>query len=184
MINGFPVTYYEHFTFSMDVEVLWDQIPWLKVPDAPRVECWCNDFGMSYQYGRGAGIRTYFPLYKWEKFAEALRNDINFKYGIYFEACFINGYENQKDHLGWHSDDSVDINHDKPIAIVSFGVEREIWFRKFPTNNTEILKLKLGSGSLCFMEPRSQFVMQHRIPKASFEAGKRISFTFRSLIKK
>lgn len=66
----------------------------------------------------------------------------------------------------------------RPIAIVSFGVEREIWFRPINSVN-EITKLKLQHGSLCVMAPGMQDTHQHRIPKAGFQCGERISLTFR-----
>jgi alkylated DNA repair dioxygenase AlkB len=68
----------------------------------------------------------------------------------------------------------------RPIATISLGVEREIWFR--PNNSTDITKVLLGNGSLCLMLPGMQETHQHRIPKAPFHCGERISLTFRGYI--
>lgn len=185
----FPVTYIENFTEDYlkdlpDFDKIWDSIPWERRSDAPRFECWMNNYGMSYTYGRGTGARTYIPIDEWNVWAARIRDEIYDSIGPYLEGCFINGYGDQRDHLGYHADDSPDIDHTKPIAIVSLGEEREIWFRKFPVETVphEVMKLKLASGSLCLMAPGMQFEFQHRIPKASFAAGRRISFTYRSLI--
>ncbi len=45
-----------------------------------------------------------------------------------------------------------------------------------------ITKLKLGHGSLCLMQPGMQDTHQHRIPKAGFQCGERISLTFRGYV--
>ena len=42
--------------------------------------------------------------------------------------------------------------------------------------------LRLGHGSLCLMAPGMQDTWQHRIPKASFQCGERISLTFRGYV--
>lgn len=47
-----------------------------------------------------------------------------------FNGCFLNKYDNQHQHLGWHADDFVGMDADAPIAVMSFGAEREIWVKK------------------------------------------------------
>lgn len=153
---------------------------------APRQEYYCNDFGKPYVYGRGEYARKYFPqpytagILIARHISEALA-------GCVFEVCFLNRYLNQKDQLGWHADDSPEMDDNRPIGIVSLGVEREIWFRPKPQLGREKIevapqKLKLGHGSLCIMRPGMQDTHQHRIPKASFLCGERISLTFRGYV--
>jgi hypothetical protein len=48
-----------------------------------------------------------------------------------------------------------------------------------PKFGEEIESIKLGNGSACIMDPGMQDNWQHRIPKASFQCGERISLTFR-----
>jgi hypothetical protein len=86
--------------------------------------------------------------------------------------------------------------------------EREIWFRpsichvckakigekhgiicsvgidEFKPNPLDVQKLELENGSMVIMPPGMQDTHQHRIPKASFMCGKRISLTFRTYVKK
>jgi alkylated DNA repair dioxygenase AlkB len=150
--------------------------------EAPRQEYYCNDFPEPYVYGKGRGQRLYNPQpYTFEilfirKIAEELAK-------AKFEVCFLNRYLNQKDQLGWHADDSPEMDDARPIGIVSLGVEREIWFRPKDSKGEATQKLKLGHGSLCVMSPGMQDTWQHRIPKASFECGERISLTFRGYVK-
>jgi alkylated DNA repair dioxygenase AlkB len=97
-----------------------------------------------------------------------------------FDVVFLNGYKDQSDQLGWHADDSPEMDDNRSIAIISLGAEREIWFRK--NGETLIHKLLLENGSVCLMLPGMQDTHQHRIPKANHAVGKRISLTFRGTI--
>src|SRR5262249_3664707 len=111
-----------------------------------------------------------------------------------FDVCFLNRYHNQSDQLGWHSDDSPEMDDERPIVTVSLGVEREIWFRPIPIApppdkmlthldiHRTVQKQKLGHGSILVMKPGMQDAWQHRIPKASFTCGERISLTFRGYV--
>lgn len=149
--------------------------------DAPRKEAFFNDLGTSYTYGSGNGIRTYYPQ-EYVDIVKDIKFHVEQSTGIVFEACFCNYYDGPKDHLGWHADDSDMIDHSKPIAVVSFGSEREIWFRENGTKGIEaIQKLELGNGSLLLMNAGMQQTHQHRIPKHSAGCGPRISLTFRAL---
>jgi alkylated DNA repair dioxygenase AlkB len=187
---------------------LWDELAWVRHDGVPRREYYVHAEDKPYSYGLAAYARTYEsqPMHRelliiWMG-AEALC-------GHGFDTCFLNGYDDGKDHLGWHSDDSPEMDDARPILIVTLGAEREIWFRKRPelvaaemekfTNEnwglgpeayderkeklSAITKLKLGHGSLCVMKPGMQDTHQHRIPKSSENTcGPRISMTFRGYV--
>lgn len=165
-----------------------DELQWVKHEDAPRQEYYCNDFPHPYTYGRERGRRTYEPQ-PYHPAIQEIRKSAEAFAGTVFEVCFLNRYLNQKDQLGWHSDNSPEMDDARPIAIVSLGVEREIWFRPMSAplpdgilTSANVEKLKLGHGSLCLMRARMQDEWQHRIPKASFVCGERISLTFRGYV--
>jgi alkylated DNA repair dioxygenase AlkB len=186
---------------------LWDELAWVRHPGVPRREYYVHAADRPYAYGIAAYARTYEsqPMHPellkiWMK-AEA-------QFGHAFETCFLNGYEDGKDFLGWHSDDSPEMDDARPILIVTFGAEREIWFRKRPElvkaemekfcdeywglgpeaydlhaeKLAEVTRLRLGHGSLCEMKPGMQDTHQHRIPKGDREYGPRISLTFRGYV--
>ncbi len=184
-----PVALYHDFIGSPGRETafadLWENLPWERRPDAPRRECWMNDYMMPYTYGTGSGVRTYESV-KWNTTIREERDILKIKHGHWFGACFVNGYEDGRDALGWHSDDNPEIDATMPIAVISLGAEREIWFRPIGAKGEDsIEKLLLPSGSLLMMEPGMQQAWQHRIPKASFSpCPPRISLTYRGLMKK
>ena len=68
-----------------------------------------------------------------------------------------------------------------PIAVVSFGAERDIWVKEFNTkgNIPDDDKYLLENGSLFIMPAGFQQKYLHRIPKHNRPCGPRISLTFR-----
>lgn len=172
---------------------LWNDLNWERRSDAPRREFWTNIFGRDYSYGRGAGLRTYHSQSIVPDILH-IRDRVFANTKVFFEGCFLNGYEDARDWLGWHEDDDPGIDHSKPIAIVTLyggdGVNtpRSIQFReklgevdgKMTYGPT--VDQPLEHGSLCLMPAGFQDTHQHRIPKAGFQSKSRISLTFRSLI--
>jgi len=201
-----PITYYPDWARSIGsnpddwFRSLSDDLDWEHREDGkvPRMEYYSNDFNNPYMYGTGKGQREYLPM-PYHPVMTEIRKALENLTGTVFEVCFLNRYLNQSHHLGWHADDSTEMDDEKPIGIVSLGVEREIWFRSKPlvdvwkiakalgsepsVSIVEPEKLKLGHGSLCLMNKGMQDTHQHRIPKASFTCGERISLTFRGYVK-
>lgn len=176
-----PVKYTPNFVKNPDeiFDYLWENLPWERRPDAPRRECWMNTYGLSYTYGRGRGERTYQPV-EWNLVIGGVQLMLFSGTGVFYQGCFVNGYEGPRDHLGWHADDDPKIDHSAPIAIVSLGFAREIWFRENGSDQIETQLLE--NGSLSEMGAGMQFTHQHRIPKHSAACGRRISLTFRGLV--
>lgn len=162
---------------------LWAEVPWVKHPDRPRYECWMNSLALPYTYGSGAGERTYQPT-PWHSIVEAIRITIGLEHDIHMDCCFLNGYKDGKDHLGWHADDSPEMDDDRPIVVFTVGAEREIYFRPKGQKGEATDKVSLPSGSLLIMGEGMQDQYEHKIPKASRQdCGSRISMTFRGLVR-
>lgn len=178
-------------------ERLRDELAWERREDAPRYEYHCNDFGLSYAYGRGRGRRTY----EARPYTEAIldiRRRVEAYVGCVLDVCFLNRYAGQHDQLGWHSDDSPEMDDARPIVSVSLGAERVIQFRRKlsyrgrpsaavhrPVEEAalaERAEVLMASGSLLVMAPRMQDAWEHRIPKTSGAVGERISLVFRGYV--
>lgn len=176
--------------------VLWNGLDWERRGNTPRREWYHDKLGEPYTYGKGVGVRTYESHSINEPTGQYLYQiwrNVEDYIGFGMDVCFINGYEDKRDQLGWHADDSPEMDDDRPIAIVTFGGEREIMFRRDKEKylqthesaddlNLEVTKLLLNHGSLCVMPAGFQDTHQHRIPKASAEVKPRISLTFRGRI--
>ncbi|MBC8739728.1 alkylated DNA repair dioxygenase [Paraburkholderia sp. UCT31] len=176
-----PISYYADFVKhpAAAFRALWDELAWERRGNTPRREYYANDVPTPYVYGRGVGQREYLPQ-PWHPVMLDIQRDLEELAEVRFEVCFLNGYENQKDQLGWHADDGPTMDPKRPIAIVSLGAERQIWFRPAGSRyEADKMKLMLASGSLCLMHPGMQQTHEHRIPKADYDCGERISLTFR-----
>lgn len=158
-------------------EKAWTDFPWEK-RDAPRKECFYSTLGLSYTYGSGRGERTYHPF----PFSELMRdwtNEVENFLCSSFELCFANGYEGEREHLGWHADDSPEVDDLRPIAVLSLGAEREIWVRPRGGDYATVEKILLPSGSLFVMKAGMQDEYDHKIPKSDRKCGYRVSLTWR-----
>jgi alkylated DNA repair dioxygenase AlkB len=180
-----PIQYIKDYMGPIDLDLAYDELKmldWERRGSTPRFEYYTNKFNVPYVYGRGRGVRRYDPKPP-SPFIDDLRNDLEYHLGCDFDVCFLNRYEDLKDHLGWHSDDSPEMDDARPICIYSLGSEREIWFRpKGDKNPDNVHKLLMENGSLVIMDAGMQLEWEHRIPKCDRRCGSRISLTYRGYI--
>jgi alkylated DNA repair dioxygenase AlkB len=182
-----PIIYtpglFKHITFEqIDAALKWENY------GAPRSESYYATKNIPYTYGRGTGERTYHP-HVFENESPSVLIEIWNSLNDY-ELLFCNRYADQHQHLGWHADDSPAIDVTRPIAVVTFGAERDIWFKEQPNSPlgqatgvfpNPVEKLKLEHGSLLIMKAGMQQTHFHRIPKHDRPCGPRVSLTFRGL---
>ncbi len=188
-----PITYMPGFvdpaTATMLLYSLRDELQWIRHDKTPRSEYYASDSGQPYTYGTPPFHRTY-QAQDWNVGLILLKQMAETAAGCKFDVVFLNRYHDQSDQLGWHADDSPEMDDARPIAIISLGVERDIWFRGNDTVSRSKpgfsaalghTALTLEHGSLCLMHAGMQDTHQHRIPKAGFQCGERISLTFRGI---
>lgn len=179
--NSSPVALYNSTLDKASLDALamaaWADFPW-EDRGAPRRECFFSSLGKPYTYGSGEGTRTYYPKSAPMVMSELTKNAENLL-GCSFELCFANGYAGPRQHLGWHADDSAEIDDNRPIAVMSLGAEREIWLKPRGGDATSVEKILLPAGSLFVMGAGMQDTHLHRIPKHGGECGFRVSLTWR-----
>lgn len=185
-----PVMYWPDFIDKVDADFafnhLWTKLDWLRIGRTPRREYYVAKNNQPYTYGKPEFARTYQSqpldpvIDRLWRYLEAIEH-------VSYDAVFLNGYEDGNDHLGWHSDDSPEMDDTRPIAIITLGQERVIHFRLRPEvapENRDVDRLHLRHGSLCIMKPGMQDRWQHRIPKAGFQPCEpRVSLTFRGIVR-
>ena len=82
-----------------------------------------------YSYGnRGTGEETY-DSKGFSPLVGEIMEKMNADLDTNFNVCFLNKYDNEKQHLGWHADDFEGMRADEPIAVLSQGASREIWVK-------------------------------------------------------
>lgn len=137
-------------------ETLWVELPWVRHAKVPRRECYFNDIPVAYTYGNPNFARTYEPSPNWHPIVRNVQQLVEEHLGERMEVCFLNGYEDGTDQLGYHADDSPEMDDTRSIAIISLGAEREIWFRQNLANSEcHICSTTVGKthGELCSAEP-------------------------------
>jgi alkylated DNA repair dioxygenase AlkB len=114
-----------------------------------------------------------------------LMKKLNEDFGTEYNVCVLNYYADEKQHLGWHADNSPEQDLMHPIAVIAFGAERFIWTKKIGATGTvpDEDRYLLTKGSLFIMPGGYQDEYLHRIPKHDRPCGGRISLTFRKLDK-
>lgn len=152
---------------------------WLSMTSA-RQEYFMSDTPRLYTYGSLVRQRTY----RSQEFTVdvlTILGKLNNNGELGYNVCFLNRYDDQKNQLGWHADDSPTMDSTHPIAVVSFGAEREIWWKHKSQKGVvpDQQRQLLGSGSLFIMPAGFQTDHVHRIPKCNRPCGLRISLTFR-----
>lgn len=179
-----PIVYFPDFLPNSANEMFdhFMNIEWDERTNARR-EAFYSTVGKDYTYGTGEFARTYSPR---DMNTDGRLLTIGFMSTMMhkeqcnvFELCFLNRYENERQQLGWHADDDTAIDHSRPIAVVSFGAERELWVKPIGGTHDDVEKIRLGHGSLLLMLPGMQQTHYHRIPKNDRPCGPRISLTYR-----
>jgi alkylated DNA repair dioxygenase AlkB len=160
--------------------VLWNELEWERRGSTPRREYYCNEVAVPYAYGTEPFMKSYEPR-AWHPAILAIKAAAEAALGTKFEVAFLNGYEDARDHLGAHADDSPEMDPDRPIVIVTLGAEREIWFMTNDDPKTPF-KVLLENGSMCVMAAGMQRTHKHRIPKCDRVCGPRLSITLRGYV--
>lgn len=170
--------YVENFVNEDLIKELVNNVAWVN-EETRRKESFMADEKLEYRYSERENDAVYKSI-EFHPKVKLIMSEIN-KLGYDLNVCFLNLYLDQNKALGWHSDDSHTIDQSQPIAVVSFGTEREIWWKPkgFKDNIDDNWKQKLGNGSLFIMPVGFQDEWLHKIPKYGKECGPRVSLTFR-----
>ncbi len=183
-----PEYYGPIWTNADYLKIYLEEIEWVTVRDARKEYFMAerdpgSDEPVTYTYGTPPHDKTYVSG-KWHAATIGTMWYINERFRTSYNVCFLNRYDTEQNQLGWHSDDSPGMLHEHPIAVVSFGEPREIWWREkgqtgvIPAEQRQLLE----NGSLFVMPPGFQKSHQHRIPKGGKQMGPRVSLTFRRYV--
>lgn len=178
-----PVRFLPNFIPAIIADHLFEsllEIEWEQRTDVPRMEYYCNDTPLPYTYGNGVGERTYLPR-PYPRAVLAIRSVIEEQYPYLMDVCFLNRYDTNRDALGWHADDSPEMDPNRPVITVTLGASREIEFR-LKEDHCVKSGLTLTHGSMAVMLPGMQQTWDHRIPKAGYQTTTRISLTYRGYL--
>ncbi|MCG9880110.1 MAG: alpha-ketoglutarate-dependent dioxygenase AlkB [Bacteroidia bacterium] len=159
-------------------EVNWQQYSikiFGKTIPQPRLCAWYGEPGTDYSYsGLHLEPNAFLPellrLKEWV--SEFTKHEFN--------SVLLNLYRDQKDSMGWHSDDEKELGSDPFIASVSLG-ETRLFSVKHKQDKKLKGSLRLTHGSLLTMGNGMQNHWQHAVPKSTAVCKPRINLTFRKI---
>jgi alkylated DNA repair dioxygenase AlkB len=149
---------------------------WGKRHLQPRLIAWYGEPGRVYTY---SGIRLE-PL-PWTDLLAALRAGVEPVAEATFNSVLLNYYRDNKDSMGFHSDDEPELGDRPVIASLSLGAERTFVFKSRVDKGLKPIHIKLRSGSLLVMKGDTQANWKHAINKESRPCGPRVNLTFRRI---
>ncbi len=162
-------------------DVPWRQesiLVWGKMYLQPRLVAWYGDRGSDYTY---SGI-TLTPL-PWTGLLLDIKRRIETVTEASFNSVLLNYYRDNRDSMGFHSDDEPELGSRPVIASLSLGEERTLVMKHKLNKLAKPVRLKLASGSLLLMKGETQRYWNHGIAKESRPCGPRINLTFRQIIR-
>ena len=156
-INQYPITMYGKMVMQ------------------PRLNYACGDVaeGKSHQYSGGT-----IPMNQWIPSVREVRDRIARESDLKPDSCLVNGYRDNNDYIGLHSDNEVKDQH-STVFTVSLGASRRFLFQR-KSDKFEI-ECYLHHGDLVLMTGNTQKLWKHSLPKEKSITGPRYSLTFRLL---
>ena len=172
-----PLTLLEH---------LIDEVPWRRESIVlwgrnylqPRLSAWYGDPHARYRY---SGM-TLEPL-PWSSLLAQIRLRVETLSRHSFNSVLLNYYRDNRDSMGFHSDDEPELGEAPTIASVSVGHERTFILRHKARKDLSPVRLRMKSGSLLLMTGPTQRFWVHGIPKESQRCGPRVNLTFRRIVR-
>ena len=165
---------------QLTADIPWRQesiLVWGKMHLQPRLVAWYGDRGSDYTY---SGI-TLTPL-PWSDLLLEIKKRIETVTPASFNSVLLNYYRDNRDSMGFHSDDEPELGPRPVIASLSLGEERTFIMKHKLNKLVKPVRLKLASGSLLLMKGETQRYWSHGIAKESRPCGPRINLTFRQII--
>ena len=161
-------------------DVPWRQeniVVWGKLYSQPRLVAWYGDRGSDYTY---SGIKlTPIP---WTDLLLDIKNRVEIVTAAGFNSVLLNYYRDNRDSMGFHSDDEPELGVRPVIASLSLGDERTFIMKHKLNKLAKPIRLRLASGSLLLMKGETQHCWKHGIAKTTRPSGPRINLTFRRIV--
>lgn len=146
---------------------------WGKTHPQPRLTAWYGEARYRYS-GMTLEPQPFTDLQL------AIKDAVEQATGRRYNSVLLNYYRDERDSMGFHSDDEPELGPEPAIASVSFGAPRTFILKHKRLPRT--VKLALGDGSLLLMAGTLQRHWRHGINKQSTPCGPRVNLTFRSIL--
>lgn len=112
-----------------------------------------------------------------------IRQRVEAKTRLKFNAVLLNLYRNGNDGVSWHSDKTDKSGTNPIIASVTFGETRMFRLRHKFRKELPQVDIPLYHGSFLIMAGKTNSFWEHAVPKTAKEVLPRINLTFRRVIR-
>jgi len=146
----------------------------------PRLVAFYGDKDVNYKYS--GSLRTALPwnddlLGIQQSISPLLEEDYS-----PFNSALLNFYRDGRDHMGWHSDNEIELGKNPLIFSLNLGATRKMSFRCQKQKSQSVHDIMLEHGSLLIMKGAIQHEFQHCIRKTTKVFDPRINITFRTIL--
>lgn len=149
---------------------------WGRTSPQPRLVAFYGDDALAYAY---SGVTL--QALPWTPDLLGLKSRVEARCGHAFNTVLLNYYRDQRDSMGFHSDDEPELGPRPVIASLSLGEERQFVLRHRHRDDIAAVRLGLPSGSLLLMKGATQANWKHGVPRTTRACGPRINLTFRTI---
>lgn len=129
------------------------------------------------------------PAKPWTPVLQLLRDRVQKASGWNFNFVLVNRYANGQDRIGEHRDAERELDLAAPIASLSFGAQRDFYFKhgdcrkKGRDKSSEpIVTVSLDDSMLLLMNPPTNQFWYHGLPPRKTCKDPRINLTFRKVL--
>ncbi len=154
-------------------------VVWGKKHRQPRLSAWYGDKDCSYTY---SGIRLE-PI-PWSAALLEIKRQVERLTQTTFNGALLNFYRDQRDSMGFHSDDEPELGPQPVIASLSLGERRTFILKHKSRKDLKPARIALESGSLLVMKGATQEHWKHGIDKETRQCGPRVNVTFRRIVRR
>lgn len=151
-----------------------DVVVWGKVYKQPRLVAWYGEHAYSYS---GSQLQPH----PWTETLLAIKSVVEGRTGKTFNSVLLNYYRNNRDGMGFHSDDEEELGYQPVIASLSLGCTRRFVLKHRIRKDIADVQIPLESGALLLMKGDTQKNWKHSVPKEAKQCGPRINLTFRNI---
>lgn len=181
---GFILNFYDSATAKRHFDALLQEVPWrqdsIRIAGMerlqPRLTAWYGDAATHYTY---SGLKLA-PL-PWSPLLSLIRSEVENACGRRFNSVLLNLYRNERDSVGWHSDDEPELGMAPFIASLSLGETRRFKLKHKHRKDAKTTAFDLEHGSLLLMGGATQENWLHAVEKESTVRNPRINLTFRTI---
>lgn len=152
----------------------------LHVTKSWRQSYWFGKYPQATQDCESKLPTDYVKNYPFPDEVSSIKLDIESQFGMIFNSCLVGRFDDPKDKIGFHTDQSTGMGKNPYVASLSLGRSRKFKIKRIDSG--EKLTIILEHGDLIVMGDQSNVKYKHAVPADSecSSDDPRLNLTFRN----